>query len=304
MLAILHPALFSSLILIEPPIYANPARTTPFAQAKMMARRRESWPTREEAEAAHTNNPYYQAWDPRALRMQLKHSLYEKRLPDGSQETRTIMSKHTELALVARPNLQRIGAPDKGGLAGMSRGERHLYPDVDPESAWLYPYYGPWGRTAFRFLPYIRPRTLFIDGGTSHVLDPSKFHEQRVARCGTGVGGNGGVAAGQVSHIVIQGARHTMVVDREHLPQVSKIVGKRIADETALYFDDRHQERTGQWWHLPQEERQKFDPKMFEIFRSWNGKDFLEGDELKAAIAREKKRNTKQPGSKQRSTKL
>ena len=249
-------------------------------------------------------NPYYQTWDPRALKSQLKHSLYEKHYPDGSQETRTIVSKHTDLALVSRPNLERVGAVEKGGLAGMSRKERRLHPDVDPNTVWFYPYYGPWGRIAFLFLPHIRPRTLFVDGSASHILDPSKFWEERVARCGTGVGGNGGVAAGQVSHIVIEGGRHTMVVDHEHLPQLSKVLGKRIVMETTLYFEDRRQERQEQWWHLPDEERQKFDPEMFDILRNWNGKDFLEGDELKAAVQRENKRKAKQETSKGRTNKL
>lgn len=296
-LALTHPALFHSLILVEPSIYANPSRTLPLVQAQQLAIRPERYPNIDVARQKLRRA--FRRWDSRAFELHLQHGLY--RPDDTSDEVATCTPRDAELALVARPNPEKIGynntatppcddhppanpLPSAGERTlRLTRPQRLAHPDIDPASHWLFPYYSPSARIVYNQLPHLRPRVLWIDGGASHWLDPTGFCTKRVARCGTGVGGSGGVAEGQVAHVVLPGRSHAMVVEQGALSELGAAVAKRVIDDLDVWRAEdaaRREERAAQ----STTERQRFDPQLRRLFAAWDGVEFLEGREREVAI--------------------
>ena len=65
----------------------------------------------------------------------------------------------------------------------------------------------------FENLPNVRPNVLWIFGGLSP-LSPKKEQDKKVARTGTGVGGNGGVKAGSVERVVVEDGGHMLPFEK------------------------------------------------------------------------------------------
>ena len=61
----------------------------------------------------------------------------------------------------------------------------------------------------FENLPNVRPNVLWVFGGLSS-LSPVEAQDEKVARTGTGVGGNGGVKAGSVERVVVEDGGHML----------------------------------------------------------------------------------------------
>ena len=74
-LSIMHPRLFTSLILIDPVIARTPSAQGNFAPARLSAKRRDRWPSREAAAASFKRSKFYQTWDPRVLDLWIKYGL-------------------------------------------------------------------------------------------------------------------------------------------------------------------------------------------------------------------------------------
>ncbi|KAJ6525680.1 Alpha/beta hydrolase family-domain-containing protein, partial [Mycena capillaripes] len=78
--AITHPRLFTALTLVDPVIirYGSPTHDPrgPSLMEGALARR-ETWPSREEAQAALGANPFFAAWDPRVLAAYVAHGLVD-----------------------------------------------------------------------------------------------------------------------------------------------------------------------------------------------------------------------------------
>ncbi|KAF8474706.1 Alpha/beta hydrolase family-domain-containing protein [Kalaharituber pfeilii] len=75
--AIRNPGLFTAIVGIDPLIHAaNKQVLDPGEKpAVASARRRDIWPSREEAEKFFRSRSFYNAWDPRVLELQLKYGL-------------------------------------------------------------------------------------------------------------------------------------------------------------------------------------------------------------------------------------
>ncbi|KAF9523217.1 Alpha/beta hydrolase family-domain-containing protein [Crepidotus variabilis] len=73
------PALFTSLILVDP-VITEPHETAQKGKALDLAKsalnRREEWPSREEALNAFLKNPFFRAWDPAVLQVYVECGLY------------------------------------------------------------------------------------------------------------------------------------------------------------------------------------------------------------------------------------
>ncbi|KAF4344099.1 host-specific ak-toxin akt2 [Fusarium beomiforme] len=194
--ALWHPRLLDSLVLVDPILQIpNPS----ISLAGLSTKRRDIWPSREDAVTKFKQSKFFQAWDPRVLDLWIKYGLrdiptelYPK--DEGSALDERVMlttSKHQELFNYVRPTyLER---------------EWESFNDQDPEQnleCTEYPFHRPEPPKIFRQLPELRPSTLYVFAKQSEFSSPAR-REEKMRVTGTGVGGSGGFAAGRVQEEVL-----------------------------------------------------------------------------------------------------
>ncbi|KAK0514229.1 hypothetical protein JMJ35_002846 [Cladonia borealis] len=205
-LSLLHPRLFHGLALIESIIQEGHTGNAPNV-AGSSSLRRDLFPSRTAAEQSFRKNKFYQSWDSRALDKYLEYGLRETptllypEAPNGSVTLTT--TKHQEVWSFIRSNF--ISMPN-------DRQARLMSPDLSEENR-TYLFHRPEMAMTFESLPKVRPNVLWVFGGLSP-LSPEKFQDEKVARTGTGVGGNGGVNAGSVEKVVVEDGGHMLPFEK------------------------------------------------------------------------------------------
>ncbi|KAH3510194.1 hypothetical protein KXV55_002997 [Aspergillus fumigatus] len=245
-LSMIHPRLFSTLILYEPIIFGdqfqgpNPAITAVL--------RRDIWPSREKAEMQLRRG--FAKWDPRVVDCYLRFGLrpVPTRLhnpendPDIPPTAVTLTtSKHQEAWTYTIPNLE----PESAGLNDL------LLPDWDPVLERSAPFSRPEAWAAFRNLPFVRPSVFWVYGGRSWLAPPAA-QESMVRATGTGTGGSGGVAKGMVDRTVSPKATHLVVF--EEVGWCSEVAAAWLEKWFARYL------REEEFWRTYQSK--KSDPEM------------------------------------------
>ena len=169
--------------------------------------RRQLWPSRQAAVQAFKRSPFYGSWDPRVLDRFVNYGL--RPLPtllhpskqDNDDVVTLVTPPDQEVFTFSRPIYNNKNNNNK-----LIRDDE--YPDIDPaHPTALIPLYRPENQLIFYALPYIRPSVFFVFGSLSPVSS-RELNEEKVRSTGTGVGGNGGVAAGRVGHVTLQGISH------------------------------------------------------------------------------------------------
>lgn len=236
-LALLHPRLLTTLVLLDPVIThftfrrmgagIGPTRSSTF--------RREAWPSRAAAEASFRRSPFYSSWDPRVLDAWCAHAIRDTPTalfpgdgeggegengsgngngndgqPQQTQKQKQVTlttTKHQEVFTFFRPlwpyykadgTIDRDGAPDF---------DPSLNDKVDHSSPLSFPFYRSEGSSVLQNLPHVRPSVLWVFGGDSDLSQPEGRRE-KLALCGSGGGGSGGVAAGRVAEVLVEGRGH------------------------------------------------------------------------------------------------
>ena len=169
--------------------------------------RRDLFPSRTAAEQSFRKNRFYQSWDSRALNKYLQYGLRETPTalyPDAPSGSVTLTTtKHQEVWSFVRSNF--LPAPNK-------RQARLLSPDLSEENM-TYLFHRPEMAMTFENLPNIRPNVLWVFGGLS-ALSTKEAQDQKIARTGTGIGGNGGVKAGSVERVVVEDGGHMLPFEK------------------------------------------------------------------------------------------
>lgn len=269
-LALLHPRLFTSLVLMEPVIqnyFAGPENLIP---ARLSALRRDVWPSRAVAEASFKKIKFYQSWDRRVLDLWLEYGLRDlptqlhskatskdsspadniKPVPATPEATNTPVSdpgvtlttpKHQEVFTFLRPAFSRKGtsqASSENSKDLHTSGEIHnrlTHPDLLVKKLEVVPFYRPEPLVLFTNLPFIRPPVLYIYGEGSG-LSPEETRSARLANTGIGVGGSGGVAAGRAKDYVFKGSGH--LVPFERVGEIAIMINDWIAPELEQWRRD------------------------------------------------------------------
>ncbi|KAF4982302.1 hypothetical protein FZEAL_2051 [Fusarium zealandicum] len=195
--ALLHPRLLTSLVLLDPVIshYASTPQANGSGPAGISTYRREVWPSRQEAAASFNRSPFYKSWDPRVLERWLDYGI--RNVP-GEQAVTLTTTKHQEVFTFLRPSWDAYDAKGKA----LVRPE--LVPDLNPSlnDRWpTYPLYRPEGANTVTRLPNVRPSVLYVFGGQSDISLP-EIQAEKMALTGSGVGGSGGEAKGRVKKVV------------------------------------------------------------------------------------------------------
>lgn len=247
-----HPRFFTSLVLIEAAIDPYCGRGALFPWMKQTLRKKESWPSKAEAESALLKSPSFREWDARVRSRLLEHGIYHHREGDA-EEWRLTTPKHQEAAMVVRPTIKDIDLK-KGGMDDVTLEERAQVPDLDP-TGW-----NPQGcsraevKGMWNLLPSLRPWVLYINGGSSPYFGDPKIREERANLTGIGVGGSGGRKLGTVEQAVIEGGTHEIPFDA-NLGNVASHAAEWIEREMKRWTNGE-KKRRDEWRKKPLKEKQ------------------------------------------------
>ena len=221
-LSLLHPRLFTSLVLIDP-IISGSIRKGNWMPAIASVKRRDIWPSRAAAATSFGKSPFYRAWDPRVLDRWIEHGLRDlpTLLHPQSEHPEAITlrtTKHNEVHSFLRPAVD-YNAPDANG-----KPTRVTHPDLPPTLAPDLPFYRPEPGLVFDKLPHVRPPVLYILGAKSDVSMADE-RKAKMERTGSGWGGSGGAKEGKVREVLL---------DCGHLVPMEKVV--ETADEAGKWI--------------------------------------------------------------------
>ncbi|KAK1728666.1 hypothetical protein CaCOL14_000134 [Colletotrichum acutatum] len=269
--ALINPRLFSGVVLLDPVISkwsSNAKGTIAASPAAASARRRDLWPSREEARKAFLKSPFYRGWDERVFEAWMDHGLRDvpTQLYPSTSSTKTPITKesvtlattkHQEVFTYFRPSWH---AYDSSGTQLVNP---DLVPDLDPalnERYYTFPVYRSEGASTLIRLPHLRPSCLYVFGGASDLSTP-ELRDEKMRLTGTGVGGSGGVARGRVKEVTLEGGGHLFPME---VPGVS-------AKLTAEWIEKVMGE-----WRVEQEEYERWTKLSVEekttLTEEWMGK--------------------------------
>ncbi|CAJ2505265.1 Uu.00g126590.m01.CDS01 [Anthostomella pinea] len=267
-LALLHPRLLTTLILLDPVIVqfgfdrsgpgSSPTQSSTF--------RRETWPSRQAAAEAFARSPFYKSWDPRVLAAWNAHAIRDTPTPlfpntntqQDSAGATLRTTKHQEVFTFFRPLWPHV-LPD--GSVDPDRAPdfdpTHL-PHIDPHNP--YPFYRSEGAIVLRRLPEVRPSVLWVYGGTSD-LSPPAGRAHKLAVTGTGPGGSGGAArGGRVAEVVVEVRGHLfpMEVPAQTAAHAAAWIGREM--ERWRGFEREYDD----WVRLPMREKSTLSEEVME----------------------------------------
>lgn len=241
-LALLHPRLFESLILIDPVIQGKVSLLGNVSPAFASAKRRERWPSREEAMKSFKKSKFYQTWDPRVLDRWVQYGLRDvptKLFPDAkAPEVTLTTTKHQEVMTFLRPNFAaRPGDTDSSSAdftLSNPKVNRRTHADITPDEVAQSPFYRGESTIVFNQLGSIKPSVFYVFGSLSFLTNDAII-EEKLAKTGSGVGGSGGRAEGRVAQVMVQDAGH--LIPMEKVEESAEHIGKWIEKEMVRYRD-------------------------------------------------------------------
>ncbi|KAL2843371.1 Alpha/beta hydrolase family-domain-containing protein [Aspergillus pseudoustus] len=250
-LALMHPALFEALILVDPVIQRqNPSRK----YALPSTYRRDLWPSRDEAAKNFQTNKFYRTWDPRVLEKWVEYGLRDLPTnlhpapsnPGSGQPAVTLTTtKAQELFTFLRSSYvdERSGLP-----RGVPQEEMH------PEDIDGFSFYRPEPAQIFRRLPELKPAVLYIFGNGSDLSSPNA-RQAKLQTTGAGVGGSGGISRGRVQEVVLSCGH---LVPMERVRESAEASANFIHSEISSW-ESRTLEFQKAWGHIPHHERTSID---------------------------------------------
>ncbi|KAE9993588.1 hypothetical protein EG327_004347 [Venturia inaequalis] len=282
-LSLMHPRLLETLVLIDPVFDSRLPSKRAFLPAALSAIRRDRWPSRKAAAESFARSPFYQAWDPRVLKLWIQHGLrdlptkvYPEPQPSPAltgasvtleptvtpntsanneeKEVTLTTPKHQEVFTFFRPNPPFHPNPAPHELT---------HPDVPAEGI-VNPLYATAAKMTFDRAPNLRPSVFYIFGETSDLSTP-EITAQKMATTGTGLGGSGGAKAGRVVEIVIKGTGH--FIPMEKVAETGRNAAGWIGKEMARWRVNEELLKK-HWDSTPEVEKYTLSPKGMEVYKS------------------------------------
>jgi pimeloyl-ACP methyl ester carboxylesterase len=241
-LALLHPRLFESLILLDPVIQGKVSLNGNVGPAAASSGRRERWPSREEAAKSFGKSKFYQAWDPRVLDRWVQYGLRDvptKLFPDAKKPEVTLTTtKHQEVLTFLRGNFAARPGDKEPSSAEFTLSNpklnRRTHADMTPTAEPQSPFYRGESTIVFNQLPSLSPSVFYIFGETSFLTNPVDI-EDKMRLTGSGVGGSGGRAEGRVANVTVQNAGH--LIPMEKVEESADHISKWVSQEMKRYWD-------------------------------------------------------------------
>ena len=208
-LAHFNPRLLTSLILLDPVIspYASTPGSLESSPAAHSLRRRETWPSREEAAKSFAKSPFYKSWDPRVLNAWVTHGLTDVDSSGASKEVTLTTTKHQEVFTFLRPTWKAFDE------RGEQLVDRTRAPDLDLENNFpVYPFCRPEPSLTLSRMRNIRPSVFYVLGEKSNLSHPPTI-ASRLRQTGAGTGGSGGIQFGRVKQVMLPGLGHLVAME-------------------------------------------------------------------------------------------
>ncbi|KXT10852.1 hypothetical protein AC579_1934 [Pseudocercospora musae] len=275
-LALMHPRLFTTLILIDPVIQRYPSVGGNFGPARASTVRRDRWSNREEAETKAKKSKMFQTWDSRVLEKWMEHGFRElptplypesktsrslptisadpttsSKQPDPKTERELTLktTKFQEVFTFLRPNFPTQEFPDPENSPNPQ-----THPDVPSWTSPKSPFYRPEPLFTFTRLPNLRPSVLYIFGELSDLSAPL-LRADKLAQTGIGWGGSGGVEKGRVREHVFEGVGH--LIPMEVVGETADVSATWVGDEVRRWKTTEEEFRR-EWEKIPQREKAVF----------------------------------------------
>lgn len=232
-LALIHPRLMTTLILLDPVIQKHASAPKGVNPAEASSFRRDIWPTKEDAIASFTKSKFYKSWDKRVLDAWINHGIRQTptRLYSAEDGEVTLSTtKHQEVFTFLRPNFSPQ-TPD-----GKSIVDRMEIPDLDESDPVKNPFYRPEPSATLARLGHLRPSVFYIFGAESEMSSP-EYQQQKLEITGRDTGGSGGVPDGRVSSISLEGVGH--LVAMEAVGQCADAASLWLGQEVQLWRKQR-----------------------------------------------------------------
>ncbi|KAF2171685.1 hypothetical protein M409DRAFT_17922 [Zasmidium cellare ATCC 36951] len=241
-----HPRLFTGLILTEPAYGPKKGIKWPtpnkFYPSVLVAKRRVTWASRDEARKAFAKAPLYKSYDPRVVDKVVQHDLVDvSSLNDKSRRSLGKIEPGTSVTLATPKSItESIWVHPRPKLANFPANPGDDIPDehVNP-----IPGFGrPEAPVTWNSIPHLYPPVLLAWGAESEL-----FGEKRAANrkwtagvMGTGHGGGGGLASGQVTEVSIAGAHHHIPFEKPtDLARAAASWSKKIREGWLQKMDER-----------------------------------------------------------------
>ncbi|KAK9859641.1 hypothetical protein MYU51_013817 [Penicillium brevicompactum] len=219
LLSLMHPRLFTSLVLIEPVIVPDTFSGLGPKLSLLSLKRQDTWPSRSAAiESAQKS---HRRWDPRVFERWIQYGYRE--LPtstypqirsdtglDTNLETVPVTlatSKYLEVMEYVRPNFEGHKPPGKEEHIFGHAHDLLTHPDVIGPVDKTSPFYKSEAVIAWKLLDHIRPSVLYVIGDRSPI-QTDIIRAELVCRTGVGAGGSGGAKSSQVKESVIERSGH------------------------------------------------------------------------------------------------
>ncbi|KAL9076003.1 MAG: hypothetical protein Q9157_003830 [Trypethelium eluteriae] len=281
-LSLIHPRLLETIVLIDPVIQRYASMQGNYGPAQASSGRRDRWPSRAAAAAAFKRSKFYQSWDPRVLDLWVQHGLRElptALYPDSSSEhslktsledtepsRRTAGSeqkevtlkttKHMEVFTFMRPNWN----VDPNG---------RTHPDVPVTDSQSSPFYRPEPLITFGQLPHLRPPVMYIFGSESAMSAP-QLRADKLINTGTGIGGNGGIKAGNVKEVVFDKTGH--LIPMEKVSETAQTCAEWLSERAGKGWQELERQEAEEWDRLSLREKTTMSE---EFLAKIQGEDWL-----------------------------
>ncbi|KAK4560431.1 hypothetical protein LTR86_005627 [Recurvomyces mirabilis] len=282
-LSIMHPRLFTTLILIDPVVQRQVSTQGNFAPARASTNRRDKWPSRKAAEASFKRSKFYQTWDPRVLDLWVKYGLrdlpthvYPSATPasgfppvitaDPSSATvspEPMTEREVTLATTKHQEVLTFARLRSPAIEGSTIPMEVTHPDFDPERDIDSLFYSPALISTFRKLPNLRPSVFYIYGEESALSAPL-FIADRRAQTGIGPNGSGGVKKGRVGDVTFKGVGH--LIPMEDVNQTADAAAAWIVPEIERWAALEAAERE-EWAGVPVHERSQMTERYLRIMK-------------------------------------
>jgi pimeloyl-ACP methyl ester carboxylesterase len=302
-LALMHPRLLTTLLLIDPVIQRYPSAQGKYGPAQASVRRRETWPSRRVAAAKLRSSPFYKKWDSRVLDRWIQYGLRETptyihpnvtaasstpptitadpstaTVPASNDEKEVTLTttKHQEVFTFLRPNFPTQEYPDPGTEANPV-----THPDVDFSTPPVMPFYTPVPNMTFQHLPRLRPSVFYVFGDPAHgaFLSEPVLKADKLANTGTGVGGSGGVKKGRVSSVTFDGIGH--LIPMEAVERTADVCTDWLVPELQRWREIEEKERR-EWAAVPRRQKVMLSDEFVKNTTQWIEKPA--GTEKKAKL--------------------
>ena len=234
-LSLMHPRLLTTIILLDPVIQHEPSAPTGPSPVQASTFRRDTWPSREEAEAAFRKQKFYQSWDSRVLDRWCKFGVRQTPsalYPEEKGAVTLTTTKHQECFTFFRPSWDAMSEDGKAIL------KKELVPDMDPNGVFQYPFYRPEPSRVLMRLAELRPSVLYIFGAESPMSGPES-QKLKLEITGSGVGGSGGAKEGRVKGISLEGTGHLVAMEASE--KCADAAAEWLGQELKRFEEDRRQ---------------------------------------------------------------